>query len=54
MPGALSVIVGNGIGLTVPVNSAPGGGALPATNGRLERALAAPEPAKDLEPAERE
>lgn len=54
VPGALSMIVGNGIGLTVPVNSAPDAHVLSATNGRVERALAAPEPEKDLEPAKRD
>lgn len=50
LPGALSVIVGNGIGLTVPVGAAPDAhplaAELPATNGNREKALAAQEPEK--------
>lgn len=48
LPGALSVIVGNGIALTVPVDAAPGSDPLEhvisSTNGRLEDALEAHEP----------
>jgi hypothetical protein len=48
VPAALSVIVGNGIALTIPVESAPDTHpleyALPETNGRLEEALADAKP----------
>lgn len=56
MPGALSVIVGNGIALTVPVDSAPDAHPLacdlPSTNGMVERALADPKPEREPEVAE--
>ena len=55
VPKALSMIVGNGIGLTVPVDSAPDAHPLscgpPATNGPTEKALAGHKP-EDNKPAE--
>ena len=52
LPGALTVIVGNGIALTVPVEAAPDSHPLeyviPATNGRLEEALAPAKPEEVL------
>lgn len=55
LPSALSVIVGNGIGLTVPVDAAPDAhplaSELPSTNGTTDKAMADHEPEPEPEEA---